>query len=357
MDPIIEGRAGRIANTAGDSLVAAFESPVDAVLAAIEIQTAHKAFNAGRGVGKEVLFRIGINIGDVDVQPNGDVLGAGVNIAARLQAIAQPGGICVSENVFEQVNRKLPSDLRHIGEHYVKNIEKPIHVYAIDNNNRTIFGDFKRVVLDLDKKPVFRLAGISLAILVGIFAIATRSSYPEWANQAAEEGDFSGLSREEILAKFDLVTEGGLGASNYYVIRFWGGLTIEELSKLAEALGGNIVAINSAEENQYLFDLSLADSGHWIVQELEDGPQSSGPMIGLIQEPGSTEPAQGWHWLNGDPVTFLGWKESGPDNSGGHQSFAQFRAFGSAAQPTWDDIGSVQSSVVIEVPNGSAQTR
>ena len=94
MDPLIASHDGRIANTAEDSVIAVFESPVKAVQAAIQIQTAHREHNFNLNAGNRLLFRMGINIGDVVMQPNGEVLGAGVNVAARLDSIAQPGGVC-----------------------------------------------------------------------------------------------------------------------------------------------------------------------------------------------------------------------------------------------------------------------
>ncbi|QFY62881.1 hypothetical protein FZ934_21275 (plasmid) [Rhizobium grahamii] len=353
MDPIIAKHNGRIANTAGDSVIAVFESPVEAVEAAIEIQEAHKTYNTGVKEQERLRYRIGINIGDVTIQPNGDVLGAGVNIAARLESVAAPGGICVSENVFEQVDRKLPTTLTKLGEQYVKNLEKPIKVYAIGTGSNGAGRWLQASLVRMLKRPSTQLAIIGLA-----FAAVMLSLYlfmnirtPDWATRGNERGQFKGLSKNEILAKFDLVTTGHFENSDYYIIRYWGGLTMDVLEELAEALGGHVVTINSAAENMYLFDLSLKQPGHWMVQDISDGSkQSSGPMIGFVQTPGSVEPDQGWHWLDGERVSFTNWDRGSPGNSKGHQDLAQFRARDANPVPYWDDIDDCQDSVIIEVP-------
>lgn len=146
----------------------------------------------------------------------------------------------------------------------------------------------------------------------------------------------------------------GLGKfenSDYYIIRYSGGLTIDVLENWAEALGGHVATINSAAENMYLFKLSLQRPGHWMVQDITDGSkQISGPMIGFVQSPGSEEPGGGWHWLDGEKVTYTNWKPGGPENAKGHQNFAQFRANGTEPVPVWDDIDDTQGSVIVEVP-------
>ncbi|MBW9054991.1 adenylate/guanylate cyclase domain-containing protein [Rhizobium mesosinicum] len=357
MDPLIAKYNGRIANTAGDSIIAVFESPVEAVEAAIEIQEAHKAYNAGVKERERLFYRIGINIGDVTIQQNGDVLGGGVNIAARLESVAVPGGICVSENVYEQVDRKLPTTLTKLGEQYVKNLEKPIKVYAIGPTSNSFGHALQTFLIRTVKRPSMQLTIVSLALvatmLSGYLLLNIRT--PDWATRGDEQGQFNGLTKQEILAKFDLVTTGHFQNSDYYIIRYWGGLTMDVLEELADALGGHVVTINSAAENMYLFDLSLQQPGHWMVQDISDGSkQVSGPMIGLVQTPGSVEPGQGWHWLDGETVTFTNWKQGGPENSKGHQNLAQFRANGMTPVPYWDDIDDCQDSVIIEVPASAA---
>ncbi|MBV9751464.1 MAG: adenylate/guanylate cyclase domain-containing protein [Hyphomicrobiales bacterium] len=121
---------GRIFNTAGDAVLAEFDSAVEAVRAAMDIQEALKARNAPLPEPRRMIFRIGVSLGDV-VERDGDLLGDGVNIAARLQGLAMPGGICVSRAVQEQVVNKVSILFRDIGAQSVKNIPQPVHAFVI----------------------------------------------------------------------------------------------------------------------------------------------------------------------------------------------------------------------------------
>src|SRR5262245_29198846 len=129
LDRFIEEHRGRIANTAGDSVLAEFGSAVDAVCCAVEAQAALTEANSRLPADRHINFRIGIHVGDVMVRA-GDLFGDGVNIAARLQALAQPGGACVSGATYEQVRKVLPVAFTDMGLQQVKNIEDPIRVYA-----------------------------------------------------------------------------------------------------------------------------------------------------------------------------------------------------------------------------------
>src|SRR6186997_2765168 len=121
---------GRIFNTAGDAVFAEFASAVDAVRCAIDIQESLRTRNRAYPPSRQMNFRIGITIGDV-VERDGDLLGDGVNIAARLEGLAEPGGICVSHSVYEQVANKLSVQFADIGEQEVKNIPNPVHAYMV----------------------------------------------------------------------------------------------------------------------------------------------------------------------------------------------------------------------------------
>lgn len=122
---------GRIFNTAGDSILAEFASAVEAVRCAIDVQESLRTRNLAYPPSRQMQFRIGITIGDVVERDDGDLLGDGVNIAARLEALADPGGIRVSRAVFEQVANKLSVQFADCGEHQVKNIPMPIQVYKV----------------------------------------------------------------------------------------------------------------------------------------------------------------------------------------------------------------------------------
>ena len=130
LDERIAAFRGRIFGGAGDSVVADFASAVDAVRCAVAVQKALAKENAVRPVGGEMRFRIGVHIGDVIVQGE-NLFGEGVNIAARLEALAEPGGICVSGTVREQVVTKLPVIFTDLGDQQVKNIAQPVRVYRV----------------------------------------------------------------------------------------------------------------------------------------------------------------------------------------------------------------------------------
>jgi len=130
LDRLIGEHGGRIANTAGDSVLAEFGSAVDAVQCAVDAQTALAEANSSLPPNLRVQFRIGIHIGDVVVR-GGDLFGDGVNLAARLESIAEPGGICISSSAYEQVHGKVNAEFADLGEHTLKNISRPIRAYAV----------------------------------------------------------------------------------------------------------------------------------------------------------------------------------------------------------------------------------
>jgi TolB-like protein/class 3 adenylate cyclase len=129
--PLIARHGGRIIDTAGDGILAEFPSVVGATECAIELQTVMAARNQTIPERRRMRFRIGINLGDV-VHDNTRIYGDGINIAARLEALADPGGVLVSRNVYEQVRGKLPVAFEDTGERQLKNIEEPVRVYRID---------------------------------------------------------------------------------------------------------------------------------------------------------------------------------------------------------------------------------
>src|SRR6516165_6698757 len=127
-DPKIKQHRGRIVNTTGDGLLCEFASVVDAVRCAVEVQREIAARNADVQADRRIDFRIGINLGDIILDEN-DIFGDGVNVAARLEALAEPGGICVSRVVRDQVRDKLAISFEDMGEHRVKNIVRPVRAY------------------------------------------------------------------------------------------------------------------------------------------------------------------------------------------------------------------------------------
>jgi adenylate cyclase len=131
IDPAIAAHHGRIVKTTGDGLLAEFASTVDALRCASEIQAGMTDQNAGVPPNDRIEFRIGIHQGDIVVE-DGDIFGNGVNIAARLEALAEPGGICVSARVQEDAIGKLDLAFRELGEQHLKNIAHPVRAYSVD---------------------------------------------------------------------------------------------------------------------------------------------------------------------------------------------------------------------------------
>jgi class 3 adenylate cyclase len=136
LDRFIGDHGGRIANTAGDSVLAEFGSAVEAVQCAVEAQAALAEANANLPAHKRISFRMGIHVGDVMVR-GGDLFGDGVNIAARLQSIAEPGGVCVSSTTYEQVRKVLPITFADLGAQHVNNIQEPIRAYQVGAPSKT----------------------------------------------------------------------------------------------------------------------------------------------------------------------------------------------------------------------------
>ena len=128
---VIAAHRGRVVDTAGDSVLAVFDSVVEAVAGAAEIQDRLTEENAAVAEDRRMRFRIGINLGDLIAKPDGTIYGDGVNIAARLESLAEPGGVTLSEDAYRQVRNKLDLAFEDIGEHAVKNISEPVRAYRI----------------------------------------------------------------------------------------------------------------------------------------------------------------------------------------------------------------------------------
>jgi adenylate cyclase len=138
IDEVIARHRGRIAGTAGDSVLAEFASVLDAAHAAVEIQNSLAETNDAAPQDRRMEFRIGLNVGDVMVK-DGDIFGDGVNIAARLEALAEPGGICVSRGVRDHIRHKLAVAFEDLGEQRVKNIARPIRAFQLRLNDASGF--------------------------------------------------------------------------------------------------------------------------------------------------------------------------------------------------------------------------
>ena len=130
VQPAIAEHDGRIVKNTGDGFLAEFASAVEAVRAAMQFQTRIHEITIDDAENNRIAFRVGINIGDVIVEPH-DIFGDGVNIAARLESIAEPGGICISSSAYDQVLGKILVEFADLGEQHLKNIARPVRAYAL----------------------------------------------------------------------------------------------------------------------------------------------------------------------------------------------------------------------------------
>jgi class 3 adenylate cyclase len=166
---LVEAHQGRIFNTAGDAILAEFTSPVEAVRCATDIQAAVRTRNEQLPLNRQVKFRIGVNIGDVMVQ-NSDLLGDGVNVAARLQGAAAPGGICISGSVYDQVRNKLSLGFESQGERRFKNIPQPVRTF-------TLAGSEEDGHLPVAKPPPRRPGAMGQSVVVALSLLVITGGY------------------------------------------------------------------------------------------------------------------------------------------------------------------------------------
>jgi class 3 adenylate cyclase/uncharacterized protein YjiS (DUF1127 family) len=130
VEPAIAEHGGRIVKNTGDGFLAEFPSAVEAVRAAVQFQARIKELTIGEAEERRIAFRVGVNVGDVIVEPH-DIFGDGVNIAARLESIAEPGGVCISSAAYDQVQGKVGVEFADLGEQDLKNIARPVRAYAV----------------------------------------------------------------------------------------------------------------------------------------------------------------------------------------------------------------------------------
>src|SRR5713101_2898586 len=129
-DALVAKHGGRLVKTTGDGVLLEFPSVVDAVECAVAVQAVMAERNEGMPQDQRMLFRIGINLGDILIEGD-DILGDGVNVAARLEGIAEPGGICISSSAYDQVLGKVAVEFADLGEQSLKNIARPVRAYAL----------------------------------------------------------------------------------------------------------------------------------------------------------------------------------------------------------------------------------
>jgi class 3 adenylate cyclase len=176
MEELIQQHRGRVIDSPGDNILAEFASVVDAVQCAVAAQNEFKARNAELPENRRMEFRIGVNLGDV-IEEESRIYGDGVNIAARLESLADPSGICISKTAFDHIETKLPFGYEYLGEQTVKNIAKPVGAYRVLMDPRvTVAGAEEKKV----PVPLWRRKGVlagAMAVLIVIIGAAVWSFY------------------------------------------------------------------------------------------------------------------------------------------------------------------------------------
>ena len=240
--PRIGEHRGRIFKTTGDGLLAEFASVVDAVRCAVEIQDGMAKRNADVPPDRRIEFRVGINVGDIIIDES-DIFGDGVNVAARLEALAQPGGICVSRMTRDQVRDKLALTFEDLGEQQVKNIARPVRAYrivtdaAVRQAATPALGGRRRVL----RRVI--AAGTAALILLAIGAAASRRLYPPHPapTAAGPPAAPSSLPDKPSIAVLPFANLSGDPAQDYLA----DGLTDNLVDALAQNPGLFVIARNA----------------------------------------------------------------------------------------------------------------
>ena len=217
LDPKIAEHRGRIVKTTGDGALVEFASVVDAVRCAVEVQRGMIERNAGVAPDKRIDFRIGINVGDIILQGD-DIFGDGVNVAARLEGLAEPCGICVSSVVRDQVQDKLAFAFVDMGEQTVKNIARPVHAFRVTTNG------IVRAAIATRRRPLWIAAGAAAIAVVaaGAWLMGGESGTPIRFD-AAKVRAVAERNAIPLPAQFALAPAKGLPQNLTLYLGAWGG--------------------------------------------------------------------------------------------------------------------------------------
>ncbi len=242
IDPAISVHHGRVVKRTGDGILIEFRSVVDAVRCAIEVQKGMVERNAGLPPERRIEFRVGIHLGDVVEESDGDLMGDGVNIAARLEGIADRGGICISRQVLDQIEGKLDLSYRELGRQNLKNIVKPVEVYGILFDTAVVPGSQFLTTVNLKQEIRYCKApdGVRLAYAtVGTGPPILRSAH--WLGHLEYDWELPiarhfllGLANDHTLIRYDAR---GNGLSDWDVDKISLDAWVSDMETVADAAG------------------------------------------------------------------------------------------------------------------------
>ena len=241
IEGLVASHHGRVFGSAGDSVIAEFASPVEAVRCAVDIQRELGTHNVDLPEDRRMRLRIGVNLGDVMVEGD-NLLGDGVNIAARLETLADPGGISLSRSVFDQVKKQLDMGYEYLGEHEVKNIAEPVHVYRVLTAPEAagkVIGETKRATQPWKWAAV----GAAVVVLIGVAGAVTwlRPWEPTVEPASVERMAFP-LPDKPSIAVLPFTNMSGDPSQEYFA----DGMTEDLITDLSKISGLFVIARNSS---------------------------------------------------------------------------------------------------------------
>jgi len=232
----VAAHEGRVVDSPGDALLAEFPSGVESVQCAVEIQQELARRNAQLADHRHMRFRIGIKLGDV-IEEGGALYGDGVNVAARLEALAQPGGICISGTAFDQVDGKLPLTFKSIGQQQVKNIPKPVRTYRVFSQSE-VSADDKRSFRRLWHNNRVRVVAV---VIIGLGAVTAGYLFIKASERVAGSEDRLAVLEKGSIAVLPFVNMSGDPNQDYFA----DGITETIITDLSKLRNLKVIARNS----------------------------------------------------------------------------------------------------------------